>query len=286
MATRTTHVIAIGNQKGGVGKTTNTINIAAALGELGRTSLIIDLDSTAGATKSLGAPTEGWISTFELLTGAEDAEGTIIGENEREVTLPPNIDLIPSSRKLSELETFLASNPWIVHQDLLLEPINRLRGLYDYILLDTPPQVTKTTVPALKAADFIILSAMPDHLAITGLSDALKDIASAKRYGNPHLTLLAVILCSIPQPKTRLARQLIQYVEETCTAPNGQTLKFATDISRTVVLQEAQRIAQTIFQYDPTHHVAEQYRAVAREMEKRINQVIMTYPTKEGVSHA
>jgi len=174
MDTRPTHVIVVGNQKGGVGKTTNTINMAAALSQLGRTSLIIDLDMTAGATKSLGAPTEGWISSFELLTGAEDAEGTIIGDNEREVTLPPNIHLVPSSRKLAELDTFLASNPWVVHQDLLLEPIRRLRGRYDYIFLDTPPQVTKTTVPALKAADFVILSAMPDHLAIAGIADALR----------------------------------------------------------------------------------------------------------------
>ena len=107
-----------------------------------QTSLIIDLDMTAGATKSLGVPTEGWISSFELLTGAEDAEGTIIGEDEKEAPLPPHIHLIPSSRKLVELETFLTSNPWIVHQDLLLEPIKRLRGRYDYIFLDTPPQVT------------------------------------------------------------------------------------------------------------------------------------------------
>src|SRR4029450_11597750 len=98
MDTRTTHVIVVGNQKGGVGKTTNTINIAAALSQLGRASLIIDLDMTARATKSLGAPTEGWISSFELLTGAEDAEGTIIGDNEHEGTLPPNIDFIHRSQ--------------------------------------------------------------------------------------------------------------------------------------------------------------------------------------------
>ncbi len=285
MTAQETHVIALGNQKGGVGKTTNTINIAAALGELGRTSLIIDLDMTAGATKSLGAPTEGWISTFELLTGAEDAEGTIIGDDEKEVSLPPNIHLVPSSRKLSELETFLASNPWVVHQDLLITPISRLRGRYDYILLDTPPQVTKTTVPALKAADFVILSAMPDHLAIAGLADALRDIASAKRYGNPRLTLVAVILCAIPQPKTRLARQLIQYIEESCIDPKGKSLKFSTDISRTVVIQEAQRVAQTIFQYDPTHPVTDQYRAVARELESRIAQLTKDHAV-EGVVHA
>ena len=285
MNQKTTHVIALGNQKGGVGKTTNTINIAAALGELGRTSLIVDLDMTAGATKSLGAPTEGWISSFELMTGAEDAEGTIIGDEEEEVPLPPNIHLIPSSRKLSELDTFLASNPWIVHQDLLLEPITRLRGTYDYIFLDTPPQVTRTTVPALKAADFVILSAMPDHLAIAGLGDALRDISSAKQYGNSSLTLLAVILCAIPKPKTRLARQLVQYVEESCTSPDGQSLKFSTDISRTVVLQEAQRVSQTILQYEPNHHVVDEYRAVAGELEDRIA-ALLASDRAEGLARA
>jgi chromosome partitioning protein len=285
MDTRTTHVIVVGNQKGGVGKTTNTINIAAALSERGRTSLIIDLDMTAGATKSLGAPTEGWISSFELLTGAEDAEGTIIGDNEREVTLPPNIHLVPSSRKLAELDTFLASNPWVAHQDLLLKPIRRLRGRYDYIFLDTPPQVTKTTVPALKAADFAILSAMPDHLAIAGIADALRDIATAKKYGNPRLVLLAVIVCAIPQPKTRLARQLIQYVEESCVGPDDQSLKFKTEIARTVVIQEAQRLAKTIFQYDPSHLVADQYRTVALELEERIAP-LSNDRHQEGATHA
>ena len=160
---RNTVVIAVGNQKGGVGKTTNTIQLAGALAERGRRSLVIDLDMTSGATKALHAPTEGWISSFELLTGAENAEDTIITNEETEVALPPNIHLVPSSRKLAELDTFLALNPWLNHQDLLIGPINRLRGKYDYIFLDTPPQKTKTTIPALKVADYAVLSAMPDH---------------------------------------------------------------------------------------------------------------------------
>ncbi|MCB9891017.1 MAG: AAA family ATPase, partial [Planctomycetes bacterium] len=102
---RKTRVIAVGNQKGGVGKTTNTIQLAGALAELGRKSLIIDLDVTAGATKSLRAPEEGWVSTFDLLTGT-DVSGCIIGEEEEEVQLPPGIHLIPSSKNLAELDTF------------------------------------------------------------------------------------------------------------------------------------------------------------------------------------
>jgi len=265
-----TVVIAVGNQKGGVGKTTNTIQLASALGERGRRSLIIDLDMTSGATKALRAPTEGWNSSFELLTGAESAEDTIITDLEPEVPLPPNVHLIPSSRKLAELDTFLAHNPWVVHQDLLVHPIEQLRGRYDYIFLDTPPQKTKTTIPALKAADFAVLSAMPDHLAVSALGEALQDIAAAQVHANPRLTLLGVIVCAMPRPKTRLARQLVAYVEQTCTAPDGTTLKFTTEISRSVAVQEAQRFGKTIFQHQGGHPVAKEYRQLADELEQRI----------------
>lgn len=267
---RNTVVIAVGNQKGGVGKTTNTIQLAGALAERGRKSLIIDLDMTSGATKALRAPTEGWNSSFELLTGAESAADTIITNEESEVALPPNIHLVPSSRKLAELDTFLANNPWVNHQDLLLEPINQLRGRYDYVFLDTPPTKTKTTIPALKAADFAVLSAMPDPLAVSALAEALADIVAAQRYANPNLALLGVILCAVPRPETRLARALVRYVQETCIDHTGQTLKFRTEIGRTVAVQEAQRAGQTIMQYQGDHPVADEYRAWAKEFEERL----------------
>ena len=269
---RRTWVLALANQKGGVGKTTNTINLAGALGTLGYESLIIDLDMTAGATKALGAPTSGWVSTFELLTGDEPPEDCIIDERDEEVTLPPHIHLIPSSRKLNELDTWLGrdENRWVNPLDLLAEPIQGLRGRYDFIFLDTPPQITRTSLPAFKVADFILLSATPDKLAIEGLGEALRDIASAQRAGNPDLTLLGVILCAIPRPKTRLARQLCTYVEEHVKAPSGSSLKFGTEIGRTVVLQEAQRMNTTVFDYDSKHPVAAEYRALGTEVVERI----------------
>jgi chromosome partitioning protein len=210
------------------------------------------------------------MSSFELLTGAENAEDTIIGNDEEEVQLPPNVHLVPSSSKLAELETFLLSNPWVIHQDMLLKPINRLRGRYDYIFLDTPPQKTKTTIPALKAADYVALSAMPDHLAVSALGDALKEIATAQKHANPTLTLLGVIVCAMPRPKTRLARELVAYVERTCVDAQGHTLKFTAEISRSVAIQEAQRVGKTLFQYQPDHPVADEYRAAARELEDRL----------------
>jgi len=196
---RNTVIIAVGNQKGGVGKTTNTIQLAGALTERGRRSLIVDLDMTSGATKALRAPTEGWNSSFELLTGAENAEDTIITNDEPEVAVPPNVHLVPSSRKLAELDTWLLQNPWCIHQNLLMNPMEQLRGRYDYIFLDTPPQKTTTTIPALKVADFAVLSAMPDHLAVSALSEALADIAAAQRSANPNLALFGVVVCALPR---------------------------------------------------------------------------------------
>jgi chromosome partitioning protein len=285
---RNTVVIAVGNQKGGVGKTTNTIQLAGALAERGRKSLIIDLDMTSGATKALRAPTDGWNSSFELLTGAENAEDTIITNEEPEVALPPNIHLVPSSRKLAELDNFLAQNPWLIHQDLLIEPINRLRGKYDYVFLDTPPQKTKTIIPALKAADFAVLSAMPDHLAVSALAEALADIVAAQRYANERLALLGVIVCAVPRPKTRLARELVAYVERTCVDASGRTLKFSTEIGRSVVVQEAQKIGQTILQYQGDHPVADEYRTLAKEFEDRLTALRQSPPIRltEEVLHA
>ena len=277
-----TVVISVGNQKGGVGKTTNTIQLASALAERGRLSLIIDLDMTSGATKALRAPTEGWNSAFELLTCTENAEDTIIDNNEEEVPLPHNVHLIPSSRKLAELDTFLSQNPWVIHQNLLVEPINRLRGRYDYIFLDTPPQKTKTTIPALKVADWSILSAMPDHLAVSALGEALLDIATAQKFANSNLMLHGVIVCAMPKPKTRLARELVSYVERTCVDIIGKSLKFSTEISRSVIIQEAQRVGQSIFQYRPDHLVADEYRALARELEARIASIPAENETFEG----
>ena len=141
------------------------------------------------------------------------------------------------------------------------------------MFLDTPPQKTKTTIPALKVADFAVLSAMPDHLAVSALAEALSDIVAAQRHANPNLALLGVILCAVPRPKTRLATALVSYVQETCVDHVGKTLKFRTEISRSVVVQEAQRAGQTIMQYQGDHPVADEYRALAKEFEDRLAEI-------------
>ena len=266
---RATRVIAVGNQKGGVGKTTNTVHIATALGEIGRRCLVWDLDMNYGTTRHLGIPGDAFLGTFEVLMGEELAENVIIGQDDADVKLPVNVNVIPSRRKLEQIDDALSSkNKFVVRQHVLLEPLRLLRGKYDYIFLDTAPNATTPTVAAYAAAEWFLLSAMPDPFAVAGLKDALEDIDSARRHGNEGLRVLGVILSGVAK-NTRLGAVLTDYVEKAFTLPTGRCLKFKTEIGRSVVIPESQKLGQTVFQTEPRHKITEQYRELAREIEKR-----------------
>lgn len=267
-ALRPTKVIAVGNQKGGVGKTTNTVHIATALGEIGRRCLVWDLDMNYGTTRHLGIPGDAFLGTFEVLMGEELAENVIIS-GEDDVKLPDNVHVIASRRKLEQIDDALSSkNKFVVRQHVLLDPLRLLRGKYDYIFLDTAPNATTPTVAAYAAAEWFLLSAMPDPFAVAGLKDALEDIDSARRHGNERLRVLGVILSGVAR-NTRLGAVLTEYVEKAFTLPSGYCLKFKTEIGRSIVIPEAQKQGQTVFQTEPRHKVTEQYRELAREIEKR-----------------
>lgn len=267
---RDTRVIALGNQKGGVGKTTNTVHIAAALAEQGRRCLIFDLDMNRGATRHFGVPDDSFLGTFEVLIGAEKPEDVILTGEEDDVTLPENVHLIPARRNLEGINQALAGrSKFIIAQDVLMDPLQRLLGRYDYIFLDTAPNATTPTIAAYKAADWFILSAMPDPFAIAGLNDALQDIQDAQRQGNPDLRLLGVVLGGVDK-RTTLSSALTDYVERTFTVNGGDPLKFQTTISRSTVLPTAQEVGRTLFQTNGGHKVADQYRRLATEIEDRL----------------
>lgn len=268
---RQTHIIALGNQKGGVGKTTNTVHLAAALAEKGRKCLIFDLDMNHGATRHFGVNADAFLGTFEVLTGDEEPADVILTKGDEEVNLPENIDLIPSRRKLEKIDQALAAkNKFLVTQDVLLKPLGTLAGRYDYIFLDTAPNATTPTIAAYKAAEWFILSAIPDPFAIAGLNDALSDIQAAQQTGNTRLRLLGVILSGVDK-RTTLANSLTEYVQTTFSAGGaGESMKFGTSITRSTVIPQTQDVGKTLFQTHPSHKVTQQYRDLATEVEARI----------------
>jgi len=266
-----TQVIAVGNQKGGVGKTTNTVHIARALAERGHKTLVWDLDMNSGATRHFGVPLDAFMGTFEVLVGDEEPTNVILSGSEEGVQLPENLHLITSRRKLEAIdETLAAKDKFLARSDVLIRPIDQLRGKYDFILLDTAPNATAPTVASYKVADWFVLSAMPDPFAIDGIKDALLDIHAVQRRGNPNLRVLGVVLAAVDE-RTRLARTLTNYVADAFRLgdDSAESIRFHNIINRSTVIPEAQKLGQTLFEYVPYHKVTEQYRRLAAEVESR-----------------
>ncbi|BCL40005.1 ParA family protein [Nostoc sp. MS1] len=280
--TRKTRIIAVGNQKGGVAKTSNAVHIAAALGKRGKRCLIFDLDMNQGATRHLGVPSESFLGTFEVLIGEEDPKDVIITPEDG-VDLPENIHLIAARRNLEKIDQALAAkDKFFITQDVLINPLRSLTGMYDYIFLDTAPNATTPTIAAYKSAEWFILSATPDPFAIAGLNDALTDIQGAQRHGNPNLRLLGVILCCVDS-RTILANSLSEYVEQ-LFFDGDRSLKFKTTISRSIVVPQAQKLGKTLFETAPNHKVTKEYLKLSKEIEARISEIEKSITTQQSVT--
>ena len=269
-----TRVIAVGNQKGGVGKTTNTVHIARALVERGRKVLIIDLDMNHGATRHFGVIPEAYMGSYEMLVGEEQAATLVLTHEEEDVSLPENLHLIPAARKLEGIDQALAhKSKFITSREVLSAPLEGLRGCYDYIFLDTAPNATTPTVASYLAADYFILSAMPDPFAIAGLNDALADISDAQRRGNPKLILLGVVLSGVDK-RTTLANSLAAFVEQAFqVGETGESMRFRTTIGRSTVIPQTQKVGKTLFETHSAHRVTDEYRALAQEIEDRLARI-------------
>lgn len=268
-----TRVIAVGNQKGGVGKTTNTVHIARALAERGHKCLIIDLDMNHGATRHFGVEPEAFLGSFEMLVGEEPAENLVLSHADKEegVTLPPNLDLIPAARKLEGIDqAVMSKSKFMTPHEVLKHPLDSLRGKYDFIFLDTAPNATLPTLAAYMNADYFILSAMPDPFAIAGLNDAMRDIMDARSRGNTRLVLLGVVISGVDK-RTSLANALSEFVENSFrVGESAESVKFKSSIGRSTVIPQTQKVGKTLFETHSTHKVTDEYRGLAVEIEERL----------------
>lgn len=286
-----TQIIAVGNQKGGVGKTTTTVNLAAALGALGFKSLVIDLDANCGATRSFGIPPASYQGIVEVMLGAEGPLDVALDTDPDEgVELPHNVSLITATRDLERIDAQLSVRPEYRHGDVkscLQEPMKKIveSGRWDYVFLDTAPNVMTPTSAAYRVADWFILTATPERLAIEGLNDALEDIGIMRQSYNPNLKLLGVVLSCVTR-RTRLATELVRWVGEKFEAA-GEFGDFQTRISRSIAVAHAQNLGKTILQTEPAHKVTEEYRQLAREVLSRLESMTPSEskdtvaPTKE-----
>lgn len=254
-------VIALGNQKGGVGKTTTTVHLAAALALKGYRCLVMDLDPAAGATRHLGVPENSFAGTLELLSTDEPLESLVLTEG-----LPTGVHLVPARPQLSELDTILSK--FVDRTRILERALAAARPHYDFILLDTPPSAgAVTTVAAYASAEWFLLTAFPHPLSLGGLGEACRDIADARELRNPYLEVLGVAFTNVDARATRLRGDLEQIVDSLLPLR-----KFRTAISQAVVIPAMSGEGKTLFQ-DPRHDrvpAARQYRRLAEEVEHRV----------------
>ena len=168
-----THIVAFGNQKGGVTKTSTVVNLAAALSEQGKKILVVDLDVNCGSTRLFGVPQGVNVyGTYEVMLGEESPQDVIMRASETDmVNMPENVHLIAAHTKLEGIDTAIAEKlgPFGNPHQSLIEPIQSLKGEYDYVFMDTSPSMTLPTKAAYVTAEYFVLTAVPERLAIEGL---------------------------------------------------------------------------------------------------------------------
>ncbi|HOK06624.1 MAG TPA: ParA family protein [Syntrophales bacterium] len=243
-------IIALCNQKGGVGKTTCAVNIGAGLAALGRRVMLVDVDPQAHLTYALGVPAHDLKqSLYDVLKGGLPLEEAALGRD--------GMLLVPSSLDLAGLEMELASVPG--RELLLRETLDGVEG-YDFIILDCPPSLGLLTLNALCAAREVFIPLQTEFMALKGMGKLLGTIETVKKRLNPDLAVTGIIGTRYDARK-RLNRGIV----ETITDRFGGLL-FATLIRENVSLAEAPGYGQTIFEYAPRSYGAQDFRALAREI--------------------
>jgi len=249
-------IIAIANQKGGVGKTTTTVNLAASLGVLEKKVLLIDADPQANATSGLGINVdEIQIGTYQLMEHTKTAGETIIQ------TSSPNVDLIPAHIDLVAIEIELVDKD--EREYMMKKAIGDLRAIYDYILIDCAPSLGLLTLNALTAADSVIIPIQCEYFALEGLGKLLNTIKSVQRIHNPELDIEGMLL-TMYDSRLRLSNQVVEEVKK-----HFSDMVFETIIQRNVRLGEAPSYGESIIKYDASSKGATNYLNMANELLKK-----------------
>ena len=250
-------VIAIANQKGGVGKTTTAINLSAALALNGKKVLLIDLDPQGNSSLSFLDNHSVEPSVYELLTEAQVGFEEVIKRSKL-----AGLDVLPSRISLAKFESKL-----IGEFDAPFRLKDRIEGLtkqYDYIIIDTPPTLGLITVNALVASDYLIIPIQPSYFALEGTDDLLETVEKVKARPNPNLQVLGVVI-TLNDKRTTLAKDIHEQIRHVF----GDKV-FNTVISKSVRLEESPAYKETIFTFAPNSSGASEYSSLCEEVMRRV----------------
>lgn len=246
-------MIAIGNQKGGVGKTTTAVNLAAALASHGKKVLLIDSDSQGNASSGLGIDrSDVKNSLYEVLVNGISIEEAIIKDAR------DRLDIVPSTITLAAAEIELVN---LDHREYRLkEAVLPIREAYDYILVDCPPSLGQLSINAFTAADTILIPVQAEYYALEGLSQLLNTIRLVQKTYNPNFRIEGVLITML-DARTNLGYEVVDEVRK-----YFQEKVYQTVISRNVRLSEAPSYGLSVIDYDPRSRGAQMYLELAREV--------------------
>ena len=256
-------IIAIVNQKGGVGKTTTSINLSAALGILGKKVLMVDLDPQGNATTGVGIDKRGINnSVYELLIMKTTIEEAIIKTNSVNLSIiPAYLNLAGVDSELIELERKYKSNNMSFNRVMRLkEELYKVKDNYDYILIDCPPSLGILTTNALAAADSVLIPVQCEYYALEGIMQLINTIMLAQRKVNPNLDIEGVLLTML-SVNTNLGLEVISSIKEFF-----KERVYDTIVPRLIKLAEAPSHGKTILDYDPRGKGTKAYLNLAKEV--------------------
>ena len=249
-------IIAIANQKGGVGKTTTSVNLAASLGVLEKKVLLIDADPQANASSGLGVDVENVeIGSYQLIEHSASAEECIIK------TSAPNVDIIPAHIDLVAIEIELVDKD--EREYMLRQAIVHLKNSYDFIIIDCAPSLGLLTLNALTAADSVMIPIQCEYFALEGLGKLLNTIKSVQKIHNKALDIEGMLL-TMYDSRLRLSNQVVEEVQK-----HFSNMVFETIIQRNVKLGEAPSFGESIINYDVSSKGASNYLSLAQEIIKK-----------------